>query len=1037
MNGLSAWSIRKPVPTLVLFLVLTLGGLWSYGKLRINNVPDIDVPVVLVTVAQPGAAPPELETSITRQVEDAVAGLGSINHIRSTINDGVSVTSIEFVIGTNLDRATNDVRNAVSRIRSSLPADVQDPVVQRVDSSGDPVLIYAVRAPGKSPQELSWLVDNDIAKALLGLKGVNAVGRTGGVDREIRITPDPSRLQALSVTAAEISQALARSNINIPGGKAAQGGSEQSIRTLGAARTVEELAATRIDLPDGRSFRLSDLAKVEDAWNEPSYRARLNGEEVVAFSVTRGQGTSEVGVALKVRAAVKDFMAANPGIEIKEITTSVDFVMDSYYASVEALVLGALLAVGVVWWFLRDMRGTLVSAAALPLALVPTFFAMYLLDQSFNIVTLLALSLTVGILVDDAIVEIENIIRHMREGKAAYPAALEAADEIGLAVVATTFTIVAVFAPVGFMPGVVGQFFKAFAVASCVSVLFSLVVARTITPLMAAFLLRRQTGHGDDTPSWMPFYLRWLTWALAHRRKVILGGLGIFILSLGLTAFLPSDFVPAADRGRSVMSVELPPGVRLADTDRAVLDITRMMRAHPAVDSVYGAAGMGLSVSQSGPTASASGDVRKATVFINLKPKGQRDIGQLEFEKIMAAKLADLPGVRTRFGADGSGGARLGITLTGDDPVRLSETALTLEREMRTIGRLSNIASTANLTRPEILIRPQSDKAARMGVTADSISRTVRVATIGDAEQSLPKFNLADRRIPIRVRLDEEARSATSVIAGLRVPMAGGGSVPLSSVADITYGAGPTQIDRLDRRRSATVEAELGGMALGEATALVKDLPVMRKLPDGIRELPSGDSEALNDLFGGFLVAFATGILLMYVVLALLFGGFAHPFTILTALPLSIGGAFGGLLLFGFSLSLPAMIGLLMLMGIAAKNSILLVEYIIEARAAGVPRREAIFEAARKRARPIIMTTVAMGAGLAPIALGIGADIEFRQPMAVAVIGGLVTSTLLSLIYVPVVYSVVDDLQGWVIRKMGKALEPDKETGPPLSLAAD
>lgn len=1020
MNGLSSWSIRNPVPVVVLFLVLTISGLAGFISMRVNNTPDVDLPIVTVTVTQPGAAPSEMETQVTRLVEDSVAGLGAVKHIDSTINDGITITYVEFQLGVDFDAVTNDVRNAVSRIRADLPADAEDPVVEKVDSSGGVIFTYAVRAPEMTPAERSWFIDNEVAKALLAVRGVSDVVREGGVDREIRVRLDPERMAALGISAASVSQQLRRININLPGGRTTIGANEQTIRTVGANDTVEGLAATRIDLPDGRTVRLSDLGTVEDSFAEPRTRARFDGEEVVGFSVMRTRGSSEVHVAEAVRKVLTAMDAARDDISFDMVTAGVDFVVESYEASVEALALGAALAVLVVWWFLRDGRATFIASVAMPLSLIPTFAVMGVLDQSINIVTLLALSLTVGILVDDAIVEIENIVRHISHGKPPYKAAIEAADEIGLAVVATTATIVAVFMPVGFMPGVVGQFFQAFAIAACVSVAFSLVVARMLTPLMGAYLLRGEEAHPHREPGWMKPYLRFLAWSLKHRVLVVIAGLGIFIGSIGLSTLLPSDFVPVSDRGRSVMSVELPPGSSLAETDAATQQLTQTLRARPEVSSVYVSIGTTTTVGGPGGGGSILGEVRRATVVVNLVPRGDRKLTQQQFENEVGVLLAQVPGARVRFGADGSSGAKYQLSLVGDNPDELSRAARQVEREMRGIPGLVNVASSANLTRPEIRITPKPDKAAELGVSAETIAAVARVATLGDIDQALPKFNLPDRQIPIRLMLVDESREDPQTLAALRVPTADGGSVPLAAVADIEHGSGLAQIDRLDRRRTAFIEGELVGIPLGIAADRVHALPSMRSLPASVHEVPTGDVENLAELLQGFLIALLTGVFLMYVVLVLLFKGFTHPATILTALPLSFGGAFGLLFVTGEALSMPALIGILMLMGIAAKNSILLVEYVLTQREAGMSRHEALLEAAHKRARPIIMTTVAMGAGMLPIAVGIGADTEFRAPMAIAVIGGLITSTLLSLIYVPAIFTVVDDIQAFIGRRFGR-----------------
>lgn len=1027
MNQISAWAIKKPIPTIVLFLCLALFGAISFEELRINNSPDIDIPTVTATVTRQGAAPTEMETQVARLVEDSVSGLSNVEHIRSTVNEGVSTTAIEFQMGTNIDRATQDVRNAVSSIRSNLPADILEPTIQRVEATGQPILTYVVDAPDMAPDELSWFVDNDIAKAILTVNGVSKITRSGGVDREIRIRLDPDRLMSLGITAAEISETLDAENVNEPGGRTTFGEGEQTIRTVGSADSVEALAQKRIPLQDGRSVKLADIAKVESGWAEPRQRARLGEEEVIAFSVYRSVGSSEVDVAERVRDELAQFQGEHPDVEIEEITSSTDWVLEGYHAAIEALWLGALLAVVVVWFFLRDIRATLISSVALPLSLLPTFAVMYAFNQSLNNITLLGIALVVGILVDDAIVEIENIVRHMRtSGKSAYESAIEAADEIGLAVVATTFAIIAVFMPVAFMPGIPGQFFKAFAIAVCFSVFFSLVVARLLTPLMGAYLMKAGGKH-DDQPRWISPYLKLLRATLHHRWITIAAGIAFFIGSMVLAGMLPTDFLPAADRGRSVLSVELAPGASLAETDAVTQKAVAMLQERPEVTSVYSA--LGSEHSGRGMMSSTSSEVRKATVTVNLKPRGERELSQQEFEAEMGPKLAEIPGARLRFGADGRSGAKIELRLVSDDPEALSEAVGTVSRQMRDIEGLHNVASTAALARPELIIKPKPEKAAALGVTTRAIARTADVATLGDHEQNLPKFNLKDRQINIRVMLEEDARSDIARIETLQVP-SGNGSVPLSSVADISLGSGPNQIDRVDRSRSATIEAELIGMTIGEADEKVRALPAMQNLPDGVKRVPAGDIERMQELFDGFKVAIFSGVILLYFVMVLLFGGFMQPVTILTALPLAIGGAMGLLLLTGSSLAISVLIGILMLMGIAAKNSILLVEYAILAqRERGMDREEALIDAASKRARPIIMTTVAMGAGMLPIALGIGADSEMRAPMAIAVIGGLVSSTLLSLVYVPAVYTVMDDLQHLLGRLLSRLL-PRQENAP-------
>jgi len=1030
-NNISSWSIRNPIPIVLMFIILTLAGVLSYFRLPVNNFPNVDLPVVAVTVVQSGAAPTELETQVTRLVEDAVAGLGEVQDINSVISDSASTTSITFQLGVDLEKATNDVRNAIAGIRQNLPADVQEPIVQRIEFTQIPIATYVVRAPGMNPEELSWFVDNTVAKRLLSVNGVSQVSRDGGVNREIRVKLDPTRLAAQGVSAAAVSNQLRASNINLPGGRGEIGGEEQAIRTMGSATSVERLRETLIPI-GGRTVRLDDLGEVADQWSEPRGRARYNGKEVVGFSVSRSKGSSELDVYQATKAEIARLDQEMDGVTIEEVSNTTSDVINNFHASVEALLLGAGLAIAVVFVFLRDWRATLIAAIAMPLSLIPTFWIMNMWGQSLNVVTLLALSLTIGILVDDAIVEIENIVRHIRDGKAPYPAAIEAADEIGLAVMATTATLLAVFAPTGFMPGVVGQFFKSFAIAACVSVFFSLVVARTLTPLMGAYMLRRDQGKEHGDPAWMRGYLRMVNWVLNdfrggqsgkrqplgrrllqrrkdHRLWVMAGGALFLAGSFMLAAMLPFEFIPAEDVSRSNIAVQLPPGSTLAETDAVSQQVTRILSERPEVKSVY--ASVGSATVSFGPDGGGSaGEVRRANITVNLVKRSERKLRQQAFEQEMGPVLRTIPGARVQFGQGGSG-SQVSIQLVGDNPAQLALAAAAVERQMREIPGLTNVISSAALVRPEILITPKSDIAALQGVATSDISSVARVATLGDADQLLPKFNLGDRQIPIRIMLGEEARSDLAVIETLKVPTASGAAVPLDAVADISFGAGPNQIDRLDRKRVATLTAELNGITLGQASQRVNELPAMRGLPDGVTQAVSGELENLQETATGFVFAIVTGILLMYAVLVLLFRSFFHPITILAALPVSFGGAFFLLLVTGKSLSMPALIGIIMLTGIAAKNSILLVDYAIIAMKQGMTRREAIIDAAHKRARPIIMTTLAMGLGMLPIAMAFGEGTEFRSPMAVAVIGGLITSTALSLLFIPAAFSLIDGVK--------------------------
>jgi len=1012
IRNISALSIRQPIPAIIIFILLTFAGLLGFKKLGINQFPDVDIPFVTVTVTQPGAAPAELETQVTRLVENAVATVGDVTHIQSVIQDGVSSTSIEFLFGKNIDRAVNDVRDAVTRIRSDLPGDINEPVITRSTTTGGPMMTYTVKGEEKNAAELSWFVDNDIAKTLLTVPGVGQVKRIGGVDREISIALRPDRLNAYGITAAEVSRQLGAINQNVPGGKATLGHMEQSIRTLGSAQSVESLRGLQIALRDGRSVRLSDLGTVEDAFAEPSQDALVDGKQVVAFQVLRAIGSSSVGVARKVDAAVARVAAEHPEIKIKLFNSTVDFTLESYYASIEALVLGAILAVIVVFWFLRDFRATLISAIAMPLSVIPTFIFMSWLGFTLNIITLLGLSLVVGILVDDAIVEVENIVRHIRMGKSPMKAALEAADEIGLAVIATTLTLVAVFVPVSFMSSVPGQFFRQFGISVAIAVLMSLLVARLLTPVMGAYFLKPLPEAHDESRA-MRAYLALVEWGLSHRKLAILSGVLLFAASVAIAPLLPKSFIPASDRAQTTISFELPPGTPLVETAAAAERARELIAHHEEVTGVLTTIGAGAQLDAIGTT--SNGEVRAGTFTVKLVAERKRKLSQREFELAITPELEQIPGFRFRFGG-GNPGETLQVVLVSDNPRTLEHAAEAVEREMRAIPGVANPAATSGLRRPEITIQPDMARAADLGVTVADIATTVRVATIGDASAQLPKFNLEDRSIPIRTQLVLDARGDLDELKLLRVPAAGGRSVPLDTVARFEIASGSAQITRFDRRRSVAIKADVGGAPLGAITEAVQKLPAVKNLPANVKQTNYGDSERMEELFGEFAIAIVSGILLVYCVLVLLFHDFAQPMTIMAALPLSLGGALGLLLATGEAVSLPAVIGILMLMGIVTKNSILLVEYALVEIEKGVSRGAAIVDACSKRARPILMTTVAMGAGMLPIALKIGADADFRAPMAIAVIGGLVTSTLLSLFYVPVVFSYVDDFKTWLKR---------------------
>lgn len=1028
--NVSSWSIRNPVPAVLVFLLLTVLGLIGLHRLQIQDFPDMDLPTINVSAGLEGAAPAQLETEVARKLEDKLASLTLLDHITTTITQGSVAISVSFQLDKDSEEALSEVRNAVDSARAELPAGMNSPTVSKLTTSGSAILTFTAESGQRDEQDLSWFVDNDVAKAMRAVRGVGSVARVGGMDREVHVDLDPTLMAGLGVTPADISARLKSVQQESSGGTGQVGRQRQATRTIATVGTPEEVAAIAIPLADGRYVRLDQIARIEDTHAERTTLAYRDGKPVIGFQITRSKGFSDVQVAEDVRAAVKRFQAQHPDVRIAEASDTVTPIQDNYEGSMHLLLEGAALAILVVWWFLRDKRATLISAAALPLSVIPTFGAMYLLGYSLNTVTLLSLSLVVGMLVDDAIVEIENIERHLHMGKTPYRAAMEAADEIGLAVIATTFTLVAVFLPTAFMGGIPGLIFRQFGIVASVAVLASLLVARLVTPMMAAYLLKPKApgSRGEADGPLMTRYLAWVRTTLTRRKTTVLATAAFFVLSLVLIPFLPTGFMPAQDKSQTRVTLTLPPGGTLQDTAAASRQASALIRRIPGVASVFVSAG--TASTGGGLGASSTTDVSSATLVVDLVPRGDRDLKQAAIESKIREALRSLPATRVAVGAGGSG-ETLTITLAGDDAETLTRAAGQAESELRTLKGIGNVTSSAALQRPEIQVRPNHGRAAALGVTSEALGEAVRMATYGDYSTALPKLNLPERQIPIRVRMDPAVQTNTDAIGQLRVK-GSQGAVSLASVADIALGSGPSQIDRLDRSRNVTLTVELAGRSIGEVQAEAMRLPALRNLPAGVRQIASGELQRTGELFQSFGIAMAVGVFCIYAVLVLLFHDFLQPATILSALPLALCGALVALWMSQQAFSMPAVIGILMLMGIVTKNSILLVEYAVMARREhGLARLDALVDACHKRARPIVMTTIAMGAGMLPNALGLGAEPSFRQPMAIVVIGGLLTSTALSLLVVPVVFTYVDDLLQWLRGRL-RAFHPARhDSGAP------
>jgi hydrophobe/amphiphile efflux-1 (HAE1) family protein len=1064
----SAWAIRNPLAPILAFVILMVLGYQSFNSLPITRFPNIDMPLVAVTVAQTGAAPAEMESQITKLIEDAASGITGVKNVSSTVTDGVSTTVLEFRMEIPTDKAVQDTKDTIDRIRGNLPGSIEAPIVTKIDVEGQAIMTFAVSAPDMTMEELSWFVDDKIKRALQGRPGVGKIDRFGGADREIRVELDPVKLDSYGITASSVNGQLRATNTNLGAGRSEIGAGEQAIRTLGDASTVAKLEASTIALPSGRHVRLSDLGTIVDTYEELRSFSRLNGEQVVTFAVFRSKGASEVSVAETVNAAIDTIRVENPNVAIKVVDETVFYTYGNYESALHTLLEGALLAVLVVLAFLRNWRATLITAVALPLSAVPTFWVMDLLGFSLNLVSFLAVTLATGILVDDAIVEIENIARHIRMGKTPYRASIEAADEIGLAVIATTFTIIAVFVPVSFMGGIPGQYFRQFGLTVAIAVMFSLLVARLITPMMAAYLMSAKdanAGHheGESDGFIMRGYLtmvratthgripliplrnRWLK--LPAYYLTLVSAIGVLIVSVYFMLQVPGSFLPPEDVSRISISVELPPGSTLEETNRTTQAMVDKIEDIDGINNIFVLGG-------SSPTGDL--DIRRASItvaldrldhglLLKLSELGNRiplvamlvptvqNHGRTTPQNIIEAeifeRIADVPDVRA-FKLNDRGERDLSFSVLASNEADLNTAVARLEEALSGDPLLSNVATKGALPRPEIQVTPRSDEAARLGVTTAQIAETLRVATIGDVDAALAKISLDNRQIPVRVRLNDASRQDLSRIAALRVPTNTGASVPLSAVADIAIAQGPATVERLNRERRATIGANLPvGVALGTATARFNEIAAGVDLPGTARLQSAGDAEIQAELFSSFGKAMIMGLMLVLTVLILLFKSVIQPFTILLSLPLAIGGVAAALILTNAALSMPVLIGILMLMGIVTKNAILLIDFAIEMRARGMGRLKAVMEAGHKRAQPIVMTSIAMSAGMLPSALGVGEGGAFRAPMATAVIGGIIVSTVLSLVVVPSFYLIMDDLSRLLTRLFSRVIGP-KEVEP-------
>lgn len=1007
--NVSAYSIKNPLVAILFFSLLTLLGVFGFYQMKVQQFPDIDFPGVVTTITLPGATPDQLESDIAKKVENKITNIEGVKTIRTTLQTGAVTVFTEFVLEKDIDEALDDVRSAVSEVQGDLPAAANAPIVSKVSTAGFPVVTYSVSADNMSEAQLSWFVDDALTKRLSDIAGVGSISRIGGVERQIMVQPKPDILASLSMPITTLSQQLYAKWQDGAGGEAKIAGSTQTVRVLGMGQQVRELNDIQITTPHGTAVKLGSLASIQDTHADITSLAKLDGKSVVAFNITRSKGAGEVAVVKAVDEEIAKLHSEMDGIKIDKIVDYAAPIEENYHATMRMLIEGGILAVIVVFVFLRDWRATLVAAAALPLSIVPAFFAMYWFGFSLNMISLLALTLVVGVLVDDAIVEIENIVRHLNMGKTPMQAAMEAADEIGLAVIATTFTLIAVFLPTAFMSGIVGQFFRQFGWTAVIAIFMSLLVARLVTPMMAAYILK-PTKHHDKSPSRvMTAYLSVVKWTLRHRLMTMLMALGFFVASLGLAGLLPTAFIPPDEMNQTKVSIELTPDATIDDTLRISQMALEKVQAIDGVSEALLSVGEGQSTDD--PSSMRGGSVNVASLEVKLVNRTER-ASKTDIENQINQALKSVPSARFNVGIEGSGQEGYSFSVKSSDKRLLDDTVKAIMNDVRALPSVANVISNKSLPKPELAIIPDELAMADKGVTTADLANTLRVATVGDYDQALPKLNLDTRQVPILIRLSDADKKNLSDLQNLYVPSSKGQPVQVKEVATLRFGTGESSVSRLNRERAIKITVFPNGGEVGELMTAVKATQTLSRLPAGVSVMDEGQAENMAELFSGFVMAMGVGVFCIFAVLMLLFHRVLQPFTILMALPLSIGGAFVGLLATGSSMSMPAMIGFILLMGIATKNSILLVDYAIIAQDQdGLSRFDALIDACRKRAQPIVMTTIAMGAGMLPLIIGFGGvDSTFSRPMAAAVLGGLITSTFLSLVVIPVVYTLMDDL---------------------------
>jgi HAE1 family hydrophobic/amphiphilic exporter-1 len=1013
----------------MLMALLVVLGIFSFRRLPIDQFPSVDIPFVVVQTVYPGASAEVIEREVTRPMEEAFNPVEGVDRITSITLEGVSQVLVEFDLDRDGDQAAQDIRSKIDAIRRELPEDIEQPLVEKFDPAAQPIISIAVSSATMPIPRLTLLVDEVIQRRLESVSGVGEARVSGGLEREVRVFLQPDQMQAVGVTVPDITRALQLQNLEVPAGRLERGAREQLVRVTGRITDAAQFGNVFIGMRDGRTIQLKDVARVEEGTEEERSLALVNGERAVSVDILKVSGANTVEVAEGVKEALHQLEPQLPaGVEVQVVRDNSVMIEHSVKDVIKELLIGALLTVIVVMLFLNDWKATAITSMALPVSVISAFILLSALGFSINVITLMALSLSIGILIDDAIVVIENIVRHREHGEDHFTAAKNGTREIVLAVMATTFSIVAVFVPVAFMGGIIGRFFYQFGLTVAWAVLVSLFVSFTLTPMLAAWWgVEPHQGIG-----WAPLtrtigkfntwfdrqaerYRGVIGWALKRRKTTLAIAIVALVGAFMLFPLIGGGFMPDSDDSEFAVTFETPEGSSLPYTAAKANQIQQTINNLEGVDYTYTTIGAG-----------ATGTVNNGNVYVKLTPSGERDESQQELMVVAREALSRLYGVTTSvLPSGGLGGpqAPLQIQVRGPDIAQLQTIANQVAAQMRTIDGVVDVQSSLGEPRPELRVDVNRDLANEIGLDVGQIAATVRPFMAGETATRWEDPSGEEREVVVQV--DPELRQSAQDLAKLpigtnnRDDFGAAFTVPLGEIATITRGTAPSQIDRQGLERVATVGASVSPeLSIAEASSLIQAKLNAMQLPAGYSTRMGGETEELQETMGYVVETILLAIILIFLILASQFESFTQPFAIMTTLPLSLIGVLLALLLTDDTLNMMSMIGLIMLMGLVTKNAILLVDNANERRLKGVERRQALIEAGAVRLRPIIMTTAAMIFGMLPIALAMGEGGGFRAPMARAVIGGLITSTMLTLVVVPVVYTYMDDMASWVKRRL-------------------